>query len=70
MLPGRTKDNQITIKVSVDSFGLQRLIDYVKYLEVTAGSKVNKMTLTNLPMKSMLPGGIRTISVSASEDNR
>ena len=41
MLIERTDNNQIVITVSsgVDSFGLQRLIDYLKYLEATAGSK-------------------------------
>jgi hypothetical protein len=37
-------DNQITIKISadVDSFGIQKLIDYVKYLEATSKSKVKQ----------------------------
>jgi hypothetical protein len=41
MLIERPNNNQITITVSssVDSFGLQRLIDYVKYLEATSKSK-------------------------------
>jgi hypothetical protein len=36
--------NKITITVStaVDSFGLQRLIDYVKYLETTSKSKAKQ----------------------------
>jgi hypothetical protein len=36
-----TSKNQITITLSskVDSFGLQRLIDYSKYLEATENSK-------------------------------
>ena len=40
----RTNNNQITITVSsdVDSFGLQRLIDYVRYLEATAKSKAKQ----------------------------
>ena len=44
MLIERTSDNQITITVSksVDSFGLQRLIDYAKYLEVTSKSKAKQ----------------------------
>ena len=43
MLIERT-NNQIVITVSsgVDSFGLQRLIDYVKYLEATAKSKAKQ----------------------------
>lgn len=44
MLIERTQNNQIVITVSssVDSFGLQRLIDYVKYLEATANSKAKQ----------------------------
>ena len=44
MLIERTDNNQIVITVSsgVDSFGLQRLIDYVKYLEATAKSKAKQ----------------------------
>lgn len=40
----RTLNNQITITVSssVDRFGLQRLIDYLKYLEATARSKAKQ----------------------------
>ena len=43
MLIERT-NNQIVITVSssVDSFGLQRLIDYVKYLETTSKSKAKQ----------------------------
>lgn len=41
MVIERIDDNQIKITLSsaVDSFGLQRLIDYVNYPEATAGSK-------------------------------
>ena len=37
-------DNKITITVSsaVDKFDLQRVIDYIKYLEATAGSKATQ----------------------------
>ncbi len=44
------KDKQITITVSssVDSFGLQRLIDYVKYLEATAKSKAKQSDIDKL----------------------
>ncbi len=37
-------NNEIVIKVSstVDSFGLQRLIDYVRYLEATSKSKAKQ----------------------------
>lgn len=50
MLIERTKNNQITITVSssVDSFGLQRLIDYVKYLEATAKSKAKQQDIDKL----------------------
>jgi hypothetical protein len=43
-------NNQITITVSssVDSFGLQRLIDYVKYLEGTAKSKAKQADVDKL----------------------
>jgi len=44
MLIERTDNHQITITIadSVDSFGLQRVIDYMKYLEATAGSKAKQ----------------------------
>ena len=44
MLIERPNNNQIVITVSsgVDSFALQRLIDYVKYLEATAQSKAKQ----------------------------
>ena len=50
MLIERTNNNQITITVSssVDSFGLQRLIDYVKYLEATAKSKAKQSDIHKL----------------------
>ncbi len=50
MLIERTNNNQITITVSsaVDSFGLQRLIDYVKYLEATAKSKAKQADVDKL----------------------
>lgn len=46
----RTNSNQITITVSssVDSFGLQRLIDYVKYLEATSKSKAKQSDIDKL----------------------
>jgi len=36
--------NQIVIKVSpkVDSFGFQRIMDYLEYLEITSKSKANQ----------------------------
>ncbi len=44
MLVERTNNNQILITLSsgVDSFGLQRLIDYVKYLEATSNSQATQ----------------------------
>jgi hypothetical protein len=50
MLIERTNNNQIVITVSsaVDSFGLQRLIDYVKYLEATSKSKAKQSNVDKL----------------------
>lgn len=50
MLVERTRNNDITITVSssVDSFGLQRLIDYIKYLEATAKSKAKQSDIDKL----------------------
>ena len=50
MLIERTSNNQIVITVSssVDSFGLQRLIDYVKYLEATSKSKAKQTDVDKL----------------------
>lgn len=50
MLIERTGNNQITITLSssVDSFGLQRLIDYVKYLEATSKSKAKQSDIDEL----------------------
>jgi hypothetical protein len=44
MLIERTDSDQIiiTLPSSVDNFGLQRLIDYAKYLEATATSKAKQ----------------------------
>ena len=50
MLIERTNNNQIVITVSssVDSFGLKRLIDYIKYLEATAKSKAKQSDVDKL----------------------
>lgn len=50
MLVERTNDNRIviTLSSSVDSFGLQRLIDYVKYLEATSKSKAKQEDIDKL----------------------
>ncbi len=44
MVIERTTKNKLTITLSssVDSYGLQRLIDYVKYLEATSKSKAKQ----------------------------
>ena len=49
MLVERT-DKQITIKISadVDSFSIQRLMDYAKYLEATSQSKVKQLEVDKL----------------------
>ena len=38
----------ITVSSSVDRFGLQRLIDYVKYLEATSKSKAKQSDIVKL----------------------
>jgi hypothetical protein len=50
MIIERTSNNQITIKLSssVDSFGLQRIIEYIKYLEATSKSKVKQSDIDKL----------------------
>ena len=50
MVIERLDNKQITITVSseVDSFGLQRLIDYVKYLEATSKSKAKQSDIDKL----------------------
>ncbi len=50
MLIERTKNDKIviTLSSSVDSFGLQRLIDYIKYLEATSKSKAKQSEVDNL----------------------
>ena len=44
MLIKRESDDKIVITLasSVDSFGLQRIMDYIKYLEATAKSKAKE----------------------------
>lgn len=50
MLVERTNNDEIviTLSSSVDSFGLQRLIDYVKYLESTSKSKAKQSDVDKL----------------------
>ena len=38
----------ITLPAGVDTFGLQRIIDYAKYLEATAGSKAKQQDVDKL----------------------
>jgi hypothetical protein len=50
MLIENIDNNKITITLSssVDRFGLQRLIDYLKYLEATAGSTAKQSEIDQL----------------------
>ena len=50
MLIEQGNKNQIVIALSskIDSFGLQRLIDYVKYLEATSSSKAKQLDVDKL----------------------
>ena len=50
MLVDRQNNDKIviTLSSSVDSFNLQRLIDYVKYLEATAKSKAKQSDVDKL----------------------
>jgi NADH/NAD ratio-sensing transcriptional regulator Rex len=50
MLIENADNNNITITVSksIDKFGLQRLIDYLKYLEATSSSKVKQADVDKL----------------------
>jgi predicted trehalose synthase len=50
MIVERIANNQITISFSsgTDIFGIQRLIDYAKYLEATSKSKVKQSDINNL----------------------
>ena len=50
MLIERTNNDSIliTLPSSVDKFGLQRLIDYAKYLEATAKSKAKQADVDKL----------------------
>lgn len=50
MLVERTNNDKIIITLSstIDSFGLQRLIDYVKYIEATSKSKAKQSDVDKL----------------------
>ncbi len=50
MVIERTNKNKLTITLStsIDGYGLQRLIDYVKYLEATSKSKAKQRDVDKL----------------------
>ncbi|MDR0834656.1 MAG: hypothetical protein LBN93_10835 [Candidatus Symbiothrix sp.] len=50
MIVERVANNQITISFSsgTDIFGIQRLIDYAKYLEATSKSKAKQSAIDSL----------------------
>jgi hypothetical protein len=48
LIERNNKQITITVSSSVDSFGLQRIIDYVKYLEATAKSKAKQSDVDKL----------------------
>jgi predicted trehalose synthase len=50
MVVERVTDNQIIISFSssTDTFGIQRLIDYAKYLEATSKSKAKQSNVDKL----------------------
>lgn len=49
LIERKTSDKiTITVSTSVDSFGLQRLIDYIKYLEATSKSKAKQSDVDKL----------------------
>ncbi len=53
LIERNSSNNEIIIKVSssVDSFALQRVINYVKYLEATAKSKAKQSDADDLADK-------------------
>jgi hypothetical protein len=64
MLIERTDNNQITITVSssVDSFGLQRVIDYLRYLEGQYAKSIVDMLTGDKPKvkkKKMLKAEVK-----------
>ena len=50
MLIEQTNNGELIIKISssVDSFGLQRVLDYLKYLEATSKSKAKQKDVDKL----------------------
>ena len=53
MVVERTKKNKLTITLpsSIGSFGLQRIIDYVKYLEAVSKSRAKQTDVDQLADK-------------------
>jgi hypothetical protein len=53
MLIDKNKPSSITFTISadVDNFGLQRLLDYAKYLEATAKSKAKQADVDDMADK-------------------
>jgi hypothetical protein len=49
MLVERTSKDRITISIdsSLDSYGLQSILDYVRYLEISSKSKAKKSDVDN-----------------------
>ena len=47
-------DNEILLRLpgNVDTLGLQRMIDYLKYKEATAGNKADQETVDELAKES------------------
>lgn len=50
MILEKTNDNQlhITISSNIDSFGLEKALDYLRYLEATADSKAKQNDIDKL----------------------
>ena len=48
LIENSDKNITITVSSSIDKFGLQRLIDYLKYLEATSASKAKQADIDKL----------------------
>ena len=46
------KEITITVSSGLDSFGLQRLIDYIQYIEATSKSKAKQSDIDNIANES------------------
>ena len=68
MLIERTsKEVIIRLPASVDTMGLQRLVDYLTYKEATANSKATQEQVDRLAIDVKKVGGKRTESASLNE---